>query len=91
MRFPWDKELNEKTIKVLDFIQEVVQMNNGSLLEKLKEKVPQYVNIVELQKMLNFIQMDGIQLCVNLVKIKKKKKNKLKWKESIKKIGWIPM
>lgn len=87
MRFPWDKELNEKTIKVLDFIQEVVQMNNGSLLEKLKEKVPQYVNIVELQKMLNFIQMDGIQLCVNLVKIK----NKLKWKESIKKIGWIPM
>ena len=31
--------------------------------------------------------MVGIQQYVNLVKIK----NKLKWKESIKKIGWIPM
>ena len=45
-------------------------MNNGNLLEKQKEKVLQYVNIVELQKMLNFIQMDGIQQYVNPVRTK---------------------
>lgn len=67
----WNKEIAQIKEKfgTLRFYPGGYMKNSGNLL-KQKEKVLQYVSIVELQKMLNFIQMDGIQQYVNLVRTK---------------------